>query len=478
MQREAREYVEKRLIALPILWMIFVVIFFYAANDSLHYQTVEMGSVTASDHVGEIVQGTKIEQRFWAQTDRIEQLALLIATYARKNTGTIQVKIKDLTEKKVLYVSTYDVSNMNDGENFDFLNGRLLSGVKGHLLSIAVTGLDGKTGNAITLYKNVQYQKKGESLWINGAKQPGMLCLSMVGKKYYYFSKYYWHVCLLVAAYLILFCYFTIKKIRKNQWNQTACRIRMLFKYRFLLKQLVMRDFKKKYKRSVLGFFWSFLNPLLTMCVQYFVFSSLFRSNIRNFPVYLLTGSVFFGFFTESVGVGIGAIIDNAALITKVYVPKYIYPITKVLSTSINLLFSMLPLLLMVIITRVPITKSILLLPYGMLCILLFSSGIVLVLSSAMVFFRDTQFLWGILSMIWMYATPIFYPDHIIPPKYRMLYECNPMYHFLHYARAILLDGVAPQLITIVICTFFAGISFLFGMFVFKKTQDQFVLYI
>ena len=130
-------------------------------------------------------------------------------------------------------------------------------------------------------------------------------------------------------------------------------------RYRFLIQQLVSRDFKTKYKRSVLGIVWSFLNPLLTMLVQYVVFSTIFKSDIPNFPVYLLTGIVLFNFFSEACSMGITSILGNASLITKVYVPKYIYPVTRVLSSGINMLFSLVPLLLSLIHIFLPWIKTI-----------------------------------------------------------------------------------------------------------------------
>ena len=157
-------------------------------------------------------------------------------------------------------------------------------------------------------------------------------------------------------------------------------------RYGFLIKQLVSRDFKTKYKRSVLGYLWSFLNPLMTMMVQYIVFSQLFRSNIENFPVYLLSGIVLFSFFTESVGQGLTAILANASLITKVYVPKYIYPVTKVVSSSINLFISLIPLMIVVLLTGQRITKAILLIPFPLICLLIFCIGMTFMLCTSEVY--------------------------------------------------------------------------------------------
>ena len=180
-------------------------------------------------------------------------------------------------------------------------------------------------------------------------------------------------------------------------------------KYWFLLTQLVSRDFKTKYKRSVLGVLWSMLNPLLTMGVQYIVFSELFRWDIDNFAVYLLIGTVMFNFFTESTGQALVSITGSASLITKVYVPTYIFPVSKVLSSCINLGFSTLALYAILLIQGVPLNIYHLLMPFGYVCLIAFAIGIGLILASMMVYFRDTQFLYGIVTVLWMYLTPLFY---------------------------------------------------------------------
>ena len=214
------------------------------------------------------------------------------------------------------------------------------------------------------------------------------------------------------------------------------------------------------------------------MIVQYIVFSTIFQSDIKNFPVYLLTGIILFNFFSESVGQGLSAIVGNTQLITKVYVPKYIYPISRVLSSSINLVISMIPLLLMVVFTGTQITKAIILLPYALVCLLGFSIGLALLLSSSMVFFRDTQYLWGIISLAWMYATPLFYPETIIPQQFKFIHKLNPLYYIIKFARNILIDGKSPTIDLYFGCGLCAVCTFIIGALVFKKTQDKFILYL
>ena len=170
------------------------------------------------------------------------------------------------------------------------------------------------------------------------------------------------------------------------------------------------------------------------------------------------------------------SIVGNATLITKVYVPKYIYPVSRVLSSGINLLLSMIPLFAVMLLTGAPISPSLLLLPFGLICLVVFSIGIGFLLSTAMVFFRDTQFLWGVVSMLWMYATPIFYPESIIGEQYMLLFKGNPMYHIIKFVRVILIDGVSPEPMSYVLCLAAAFIPLCIGAIVFKKNQDKFIL--
>ncbi|MBE6975822.1 MAG: ABC transporter permease [Ruminococcaceae bacterium] len=249
-------------------------------------------------------------------------------------------------------------------------------------------------------------------------------------------------------------------------------------RYTFLIKQLVSRDFKTKYKRSALGMAWSFVNPLLTMTVQYVVFSTLFKSDIPNYPVYLLTGIVFFSFFNEALTLGMTSITGNAALIKKVYMPKYIYPVSRVLSSLINFAFALMPLFLVVIFTGTPFQPAMLLLIFDIVCLLAFVTGMTLLLTTAMTFFQDTQFLWSVVSMMWQYVTPVFYPESIIPAKFLPIYRLNPMYQFITFARTCIIDGVSPGPSAYLRCILTAGIVLLLGVGVFRKQQNKFVLYV
>lgn len=250
------------------------------------------------------------------------------------------------------------------------------------------------------------------------------------------------------------------------------------YKYGFLLAQLVERDFKTKYRRSVLGVLWSLLNPLLIMTVQYMVFSTLFRFDIPNYSVYLLSGIVIFNYMSEATSQAMTCIIQNASLINKVYMPKFIYPFSRVLSCGVNFLFSLVALYIVIIFSGMKITYHHIGLLFGIGCLFIFISGLSLILASLMVFFRDTQFLYSIVLTIWTYITPIFYPENILPSQMKMVLEFNPMYHFIRFIRVIILNNGFPDALAWVYCALFAIISLLIGTLVFKKTQNQFILYL
>ena len=248
-------------------------------------------------------------------------------------------------------------------------------------------------------------------------------------------------------------------------------------RYRFLIQQMVIRDFKVRYKKSVLGMFWSLLHPLLTMAVQYMVFSQVFRS-VDNFVLYLLSGTIVFNFFSEAAGQALGSIVNNASLVKKVYMPKYIYPVTKVCSSGINFLISMIPLVLVALLTGEPVTAAYLALPYAMVCVTLFSIGWGMLLAALMVFFRDVQFLWGVFSMLWMYMTPLFYPENILADRFMWMMNVNPMCRYVKFFREVVIDGTVPQPELFVECFLFAAAAVLVGGVVFRRTQDRFIFHI
>ena len=257
--------------------------------------------------------------------------------------------------------------------------------------------------------------------------------------------------------------------------------ISVFVKYRALIDQLVMRDIKTKYRRSILGLVWTVLNPLLMMTVLSIVFSYFFSryGSIENFPVYLLCGQLIFNFFNESTSISMGSIIHSGELIKKVYVPKYLFPITKVLSCSVNLLSSVIALVIVMVVTRARVTPTVLLAVFPLLYVFLFSVGVSLFLAAAAVSFRDLLHLYGVLTTAWMYLTPVIYPMEILeaaPSWVTFIVNINPLTAFIKIFRCVVLEGVTAPAVLHIQSLIWCAIALLIGSLVFRKAQDQFIL--
>lgn len=289
---------------------------------------------------------------------------------------------------------------------------------------------------------------------------------------------FYWITmgCLLVLY--TAFCLWLVDCLKKNRNNFFIDLFRELRQYSFLMSQLVSRDFNNKYRQSILGVLWSLLNPILTMMVMYLVFSTLFKSTVEYFAVYLLSGITMFNFFSEASSLGLEAITGNASMLNKVYVPRYIYPFCRVISSLINLLLSLIPLFIVMLVSGLRFTKAFLLLPIPIFLLFFFACGMSFLLSTSNVFFRDTKFLWSVVIMMWTYLTPLFYTEDIIPARFLSLYHMNPMYQFIYFFRTIIMHGVSPQPIIYLYSILTCIVPLVLGILVFRKHQNKFVLYL
>lgn len=261
--------------------------------------------------------------------------------------------------------------------------------------------------------------------------------------------------------------------------NRVRTKIHGFYKYHDLLEQLVMRDIKLKYRRSFLGYLWSVLNPLGTMVVVALIFAQIFRFEIVNYPAYLITGQVLFNFVLEATNQGITSITGNAALLKKTYVPKYIFTVSKVTSSLVNLLFSMIALFLVLVLTHTSITWYALLFPFVILQLYIFCLGLGLFLAQAAVFFRDVQYIFGVLTTLWMYATPIFYPISVVPETMaKIIMVANPLTGYLIQFRSLLVYGQMPSSEIVLFGIFWSVAMLLLGLVTFHANQDKFILYI
>jgi len=250
-----------------------------------------------------------------------------------------------------------------------------------------------------------------------------------------------------------------------------------LLNYSDLIKALVNRDLKARYKKSILGYIWTWLDPLLTMFVFIFVFGILLNIRTENFPVYLITGLVPWIFFSQTIIGSVEIITNNAELIKRVFFPREIFPLTLSFSNAINMLFSLIVVLVLVFLYQLPLTLQFILLPVHIIFLLLFSLGIGFFLSYLNVFFRDLSHIIPFIIRLWFFLTPVFYVvDKRIPEKYLSVYWIlNPPAVFLSLFRSALMGKDLPDLKYVFVCYLTATLIFTFGYTFFKKNESRMV---
>lgn len=459
-------------------YVLLVCVFRFLAGDQFLYRESKGNIMLQPAFAGavELTDGVVVEQSFYPNIQRLQSVSVQWATYYRANSGHVALELFDLRDNTLLMSGTFAAEEIQEGQSLTISPSEPIEGLYGAPLLLRIHA-DSEPGHGVTpLMADITLENS--SLSINGAAAEGTICFSASGEDYIWTGLHYWKITAISTAALSVILLWVLHCYIHEKHSYILYMIAAMKRYKFLIEQLVSRDFKTKYKRSVLGVMWSFLNPLLMMMVQYVVFSNIFRTNIERFPAYLLTGIVCFNFFSEACSMSLVSIIINAGLITKVYVPKYIYPLTRVMSSVINLVISLVPLALVCALTGVRLHRATVLVLFFLLCLTVFSLGLGLMLSALMVFFRDTQFLWNVVNMIWMYATPLFYPESIIPDRFHFVLDLNPIYYFIKGARMCILNGQSPEPLVYVKCMFVALASLLIGATIFGKTQDKFALYL
>ena len=252
----------------------------------------------------------------------------------------------------------------------------------------------------------------------------------------------------------------------------------VFLKYKNLIFYLAKNQISLKYRKSYLGLLWSLLNPLLTMVVLTMVFSNIFQNKIENFPIYLMCGRLIFEYNSEATKTAMNAVISNSSLIKKIYVPKYVFPLSSSIAALVNMFFSLIALVIVMIATKLTLKWTMLFIWLPMLYVFIFSTGLGLILASANVFFRDTKHLYGVFITLWMYLTPLFYPIESVSEETQNIIGYNPLYHFIKMFRGMMLDGVLPSFSDNVTCLVTGLTMVLIGLICFKKSQDKFILYI
>lgn len=252
--------------------------------------------------------------------------------------------------------------------------------------------------------------------------------------------------------------------------------IKNFVRYKFLLQELIKKEIKLKYRRSYLGILWTLLEPILTTIVLTVVFSRLYEKGEKNFPVYILGGRLIYSYFSTTTKQAMKSIRSNSAMIKKVYVPKYIYPFSSVLSGYVTFAISLIVLVLAMLVFKQPITVYLIGAIYPLIMIMVMTLGTSLILATLNVFFRDLEYLWGVVLMLIMYASAIFYEvDKLAKPGKEWIFKWNPLYAIISNFRHAIFGEPLNTFAVVYSAAFSLG-TLLIGVFVFYKKQDKFIL--
>ncbi len=254
--------------------------------------------------------------------------------------------------------------------------------------------------------------------------------------------------------------------------------IQKMKRYQFLFEELVKRDFKKKYKRTVLGMAWSLLSPLLTLLVMRLVFTQFFGESMEHYTTYLFCGNLIFACFSESTGLGMTSLLENADIFSKVNVPKYLFLLSKSIQGLINFGLTLLVFFLFCILDGITFTWKFVLLLYPICCLVLFNIGVGLILSALFMFFRDIQYLWSVFTQLLMYMSAIFYTIDHYSYTVQCLFLANPVYLFIRYFRKIVIEATIPTLWFHLLMLADVLFVLMIGCWMYKKYNHRFLYYI
>lgn len=254
--------------------------------------------------------------------------------------------------------------------------------------------------------------------------------------------------------------------------------IEKLMQHQFLFEELVKRDFKKKYKRTVLGMLWSVLSPLLMLLVMRLVFTQFFGRGTAHYTTYLFCGNLVFSYFSEATSQGMTSLMGNAAIFTKVNVPKYLFLFSKNVQTLINFGLTLCVFFVFCVLDGITFTWRFVLLLYPIACLVLFNIGVGLILSAMFVFFRDIQYLWSVFSQLLMYMSAIFYTIDRYSHTVQCLFLLNPVYLFIRYFRKIVIETTVPSVWFHLLMAADVVIVLGIGCLMYKKYNHRFLYYV
>ena len=249
--------------------------------------------------------------------------------------------------------------------------------------------------------------------------------------------------------------------------------IREIRRYKYLILQITRRDILARYKRSFLGVAWTMLNPLGMMIILSVVFSQLF-SSVKSYPAYILSGLIAWNFFAQSTNAAMSGLVWGGSLIQRIYIPRTAFGVSAVSTALVNLVLSIVPLILVMLVTHTAIHISILFLPFSIFLLACFSLGIGLILSTMAVYFPDVAEMYQIILLAWFYLTPIIYPEEILPPNLHWILALNPMYYLVNLFRLPLLDGRIPTFEEILPAAICGVGALVFGWIFFTSKSDEF----
>ena len=248
-------------------------------------------------------------------------------------------------------------------------------------------------------------------------------------------------------------------------------------KYNFLLAELIKRDFKKKYKRTILGILWSLLHPLLSLLVMTIIFVHFFANRTQNFTIYIFAGQLVFGFFSESTNGSMSSLMGNSGLITAIKVPKYLFLFSKNASSVIEFFITLLAFFVFVAMASIPFSLNFFMLLYPIITLMVFNIGVGLILSAFYVFFKDTQYLYSVFTRMVMFLSAIFYPIDTFPQRIQQLFFLNPVFVHIQYFRLVVLNGTTPSINLHLILGLYALTALAIGSYIYKRYNYKFVYY-
>ncbi|AGA70579.1 ABC-type polysaccharide/polyol phosphate export systems, permease component [Desulfitobacterium dichloroeliminans LMG P-21439] len=249
-------------------------------------------------------------------------------------------------------------------------------------------------------------------------------------------------------------------------------------KHRFLFEELVKRDFKKKYKRTVLGMLWSMLAPLLTLLAMAMVFTQFFGNSTPHFIIYMFAGNLIFSYYREATNGGMNALVSNSTIFSKVNVPKYMFLLSKNISSLINFGLTLVIFFLFVAIEGIPFTWKFLMLIYPIVCLLVFNIGLGLILSALYIIFKDVQYLYDVFTTLLMYFSAIFYTVNAYAPDIQSLFYLNPIYVYITYFRKIVIENTIPTYSFHLLAAFYSLMVLFIGGIIYKKYNYKFLYYV